>query len=47
LEQFESLFNAADLCALRRRVLQDVRIQLMPSPWKNRQGEAGAKKKGK
>eukprot|EP00435_Cladocopium_sp_Y103_P063241 s34_g24.t2 len=30
LEQFESLFNAVDLAALRRRVLQDVRIQLMP-----------------
>lgn len=30
LDQFESLFNATDLAAFRRRVLQDVRIQLMP-----------------
>lgn len=30
LEQFESLFNASDLTAFRRRVLQDVRIQVIP-----------------
>ncbi|CAJ1356229.1 unnamed protein product [Effrenium voratum] len=30
LEQFESIFNADDLNAFRRRVLQDVRMQLVP-----------------